>query len=69
MAKFTLMLKMPDAGSDAIRYALEDGSLTPADEKAAKAVCKKFLEFDEYVYIELDTKAKTAKVKLANESA
>ena len=62
MAKFTVMFKMPDAQGDAIRAALDDGTLKPEQEDAAQAVCNKFIEYDEYVYIEMDTVKGTAKV-------
>ncbi len=62
MPKFTVMFKMPDAGSDAIQQALTDGILKPADVTTAKQVVDKWVEYDEYVYIEIDTAKGTAKV-------
>jgi hypothetical protein len=68
MPKFTVMFKMPDAGSGAIRQALADGVLQPKDEKKAKALTQKFFEYDEYAYIEIDTETGTARVMPAKET-
>ncbi len=62
MAKFTVMFKMPDAQGDAIREALDSGALKQGEEDEANEVCRKFIEYDEYVYIEIDTAKGTAKV-------
>ncbi len=62
MAKFTVMFKMPDAAGDAIRDAIKDGILKPEEEQEAQEVCRKFIEYGEYTYLEIDTKKRTAKV-------
>ena len=56
--KFTLSFKTPGV----LDCAMED--MTDAERKiaAASGVIDKFIEYDEYVYIELDTVTKTAKV-------
>jgi hypothetical protein len=69
MAKFTVMFKMPDAGDDAIRSAVQDGILnTPALQAKAKKLTEKFFEYDEYAYIEIDTDTGTARVMPAKET-
>ena len=55
--KVVLTFKTPDV----VDYALEDLSGTEVD--AMRKFAKKFIEYDEYVYIELDTDAGTATVK------
>jgi hypothetical protein len=62
MSKFTVTFKMPSAGDDAIVQAVADGILAPKDVNKAKSVVDKFIEYDEYVYIELDTEKQTARV-------
>ena len=57
MSKFTVMFKMPDAGSDAIRQAIENGDLKETEQKKAEKLLAQFLEYDEYVYLEADTEA------------
>lgn len=57
------MFKMPDAVSDAIRFAVEEGTLKPEEQEEAKEVCRKWVEYGEYVYLDVDTKKRTAKVR------
>jgi hypothetical protein len=68
MSKFTVMFKMPSAGTDAVRQAVEDGTLPAKEEKRAIALTEKFFEYDEYAYIEIDTVAGTARVMPASET-
>lgn len=62
MSKFTVMFKMPDAGSDSIRQAIENGDLPKKELNKAEKLLGKFLEYDEYVYLEADTEAGTLTV-------
>lgn len=63
MPKFNVMFKMPSAGDDAIKDAVEDRILAnAADIAKARALTKKFFRWDEYAYIEIDTDKGTAKV-------
>ena len=52
--KVVLSFKTPDVLDDAI----ED--LSPKEQTMVKRVARKFVEFDEYVYIEIDTDTGTA---------
>lgn len=54
--KFTVTFKTPDA----VFYALQD--LPSEDREEAQELTDKFVEFNEYVHIEFDTEAQTAKV-------
>jgi len=57
MSKITLTFKTPDASY----YALQD--IQDEDKKAeAEAVIAKFVQYDEYVDIEIDIEAGTATV-------
>lgn len=69
MPKFTVMFKMPSAGTDAIRQALEDGVLAPKDEPKALKLVQKFFEYDEYAYIEIDTATGEARVRPVKETS
>jgi len=62
MSKFTVMFKMPDAGSDSIKSAIDQGDLTEKDRRKAEKLLAQFLEYDEYVYLEADTEAGTLTV-------
>lgn len=62
MAKLTVMFKMPDAVSDAIRQAQVDGQINSADAEKAEKLGRKFFLYGEYAHIEIDTEKKTAKV-------
>lgn len=68
MSKFTVMFKMPDAGSGAIRLAIEQGDLPFNERKKAESLLAQFLEYDEYVYLEADTEAGTLTVIPRNET-
>lgn len=64
MPKFTVMFKMPSAGSDAVRQAVDDKILVkPSDIKKAEKLVQKFFEYDEYAYIEIDTETGLARVR------
>jgi len=72
--KFTITFKTPDAMDDAIKDAVFaesdcDCGLCPKcreirreNEPPIRAVAEKFIEYGEYVYIELDTETGTATV-------
>lgn len=60
--KFTVMFKDPDGVYESLKDAGvidEDGT---AKDEAAKALVDKFVEFDEYIYIEFDTDAGTVTI-------
>lgn len=50
------MFKTPDVLNDSLR------DLPPKEAKAARAITKKFFEYDEYVTLELDTDTKRMRV-------
>lgn len=52
--KIQITFKSPDA----LDYALEN--LSEEEKETAKEVCKKWIEYEEYVTIEVDTEKKTA---------
>ena len=53
---FTLTFKTPDAVEDAIQDLPEE------EQEAAKQVCDAFVEYGEYLRVEVDTKRATCKV-------
>ena len=60
--KFTVVLKNPDSVYDSLKDAgviNDDGT---AKNEEAKALVDKFIEFDEYAYLEFDTEAGTVTV-------
>ena len=65
--KFVITLKDPDGVYD----SLEDAGIIKSDGTAkdedAKAFCDTFIEWGEYVYLEVDTDAKTVRVMGVNE--
>jgi hypothetical protein len=56
--KINLTFKSPDVLSDAI----DNKNLTDSEREAVEELAENFLEYGEYVTIQLDTKAKTAVV-------
>lgn len=59
--KFTLTFKHPDV-LDQIDEQFE-GDDRDTDRDAARSLAGKFLEYDEYIYIEFDTETGEARVK------
>ena len=51
--KITLSFKTPDV----IFYAVED--LSPEDKAEVEEACKKWIEYDEYLHVEIDTETGT----------
>jgi hypothetical protein len=58
--KLTITMKTPDCVDDAIRDAREADP--DIDEGEIKEVCSKWFEYGEYLYVEVDTSKKTARV-------
>jgi len=54
--KFTLSFKTPDV-SDQLKN--EHPEMSKDDERKAKALIKKYVEYDEYIYVEFDTENQT----------
>jgi hypothetical protein len=57
MAKVVLTFKTPDAVSDALK------DLTPGDAAAVEELAEKYVEYGEYVHVELDTEKQTCRVR------
>jgi hypothetical protein len=63
--KIVLTFKTPDVISSTIESAIESGELPDNDGvevEFVRQVCQKFVRWDEYVEIEIDTDKGTAKV-------
>ena len=60
--KFTVMFKDPDGVYDSLKDAGIIGEDGTAVNEEAKKLVDKFVEFDEYVYLEFDTEAGTVTV-------
>jgi hypothetical protein len=56
MAKFIVSFKDPDT----VGYCTREAKLSPADQKKADRIAKKFFEYGEYAHIEIDTDKGTA---------
>ena len=56
--KVTLTFKQPDVVDDAI----QDENLSDEDAQAVRCLCKEYIEYGEYIRIEIDTDKQTAEV-------
>lgn len=60
--KFTVMFKDPDGVYESLKDAGVINDDNTAKDPAAKALVDKFVEFDEYIYLEFDSEAGTVTV-------
>ena len=61
--KFTLMFKDPDGVYDSLVDAGVRGEDGEVINEEAKALVDKYVEFEEYIYIEVDTDAGTLTIR------
>ena len=62
--KFTLMFKDPDGVFESLKDAgvINDDGTAKEGQEDAKALVDKYVEFNEYLYLEVDTEAGTVTI-------